>query len=105
MGYDVENFYFLLITPAIFKETPGTRLYYYKMNEYQKDINILAADIPSLRSQYDKEDLRKKLEILSQHIGWLTWEDCYEVIRESGIEKVRMDRLTEFYRERLLVHM
>jgi len=58
---------FLLLTPDIFRGSPGSRLYGYKFNEYKSEPSSLARDLPH-RKNVNWENLSKKL-------GWLTWED------------------------------
>ncbi|MDQ0201074.1 hypothetical protein [Neobacillus ginsengisoli] len=103
MNFDVKNFYFLLITPAIYMEYPGSRLYYYKMHEYKNELEALAEDIRTIQSWYDDKNLHEQLETLSKHIGWISWEDCYDIIRNSNFTRNELNKLTDFYNERLLI--
>lgn len=84
-------------------EYPGSRLYYYKMHEYKKELKALAAEIKTIQSWYDDENLNKQLEILSKHIGWISWEDCYDIIKNSDFTRNELNQLTTFYSERLLI--
>ena len=71
---DPSKTLFLLITPRAFKDTPTTRLYGYKFNEYKNDPTSLARDLPH-RTDCDWKDL-------SNRLGWLTWEDFKSVNKE-----------------------
>jgi len=65
---------FLLITPKLFKNNPSSRLYGYKIREYQdrnKGVDALKRDLP----HRTKEELKN----IPSRIGWLTWEDFKEV--------------------------
>ena len=58
------------VTPKLFKDNPSSRLYGYKIREYQdknKGVDALKRDLLSRT----KEELKK----IPSRIGWLTWED------------------------------
>ena len=69
---DPKNTLFVLITPRRFKEKPGKRLYWYKMDDYTKR-----------PEETLRKDLQHRLDLdvkaLSKRLGWLTWEDFKEV--------------------------
>jgi len=64
---DPNRTLFLLVTPQIFMDNPGSRLYGYKMNEYRLDSGSLSRDLPH-RKDIDWERI-------SRRAGWTTWED------------------------------
>lgn len=102
--FNVDHFYFVLVTPSRYKNSPGTRFYYYKMNEYQGDPKLLSRDIPSLASWYENDEKRIELEKLSDHISWITWEDCFMCINENNKLSVQeFASLKEFYSVRCLL--
>lgn len=70
---------FLLLTPKLFKDNPTSRLYGYKIREYQdknKGENALKKDLPH-RKEEDLQDIPSR-------IGWLTWEDFKEVNKKCS---------------------
>ena len=70
---------FLLLTPKLFKDNPTSRLYGYKIREYQdknKGEDALKRDLPHRA----KEELRN----IPSRIGWLTWEDFKEVNKKCS---------------------
>lgn len=70
---------FLLLTPKLFKDNPTSRLYGYKIREYQdknKGEDALKKDLP----HRTKEELRN----IPSRIGWLTWEDFKEVNKKCS---------------------
>jgi len=71
---DPNKSLFLLLTPKLFKDNPSSRLYGYKIREYQdknKGVDALKKDLP-----HRKEE---KLQDIPSRIGWLTWEDIKKV--------------------------
>jgi len=68
---DPDRTLFLLLTPRIFKDNPSTRLYGYKLNEYQKEPETLGHDLAHRRDY--------NWNVISKRLGWLTWEDFREV--------------------------
>lgn len=76
---DPKKSLFLLITPRLFKDNPVSRLYGYKIREYQdknKGVDALKRDLP----HRTKEELRN----IPSRIGWLTWEDFKEVNKKCS---------------------
>jgi len=63
---------FVLLTPGMFKDNPHSRLYGWLFNDYKSHPACLARDIPH-RADQDWTTVSKRL-------GWLTWEDCNEVV-------------------------
>jgi hypothetical protein len=63
---------FVLLTPGLFKVEGSPRLYGRILPDYQRDSHILAHDLPH-RSRED-------WDAISKRIGWLTWEECNEVL-------------------------
>jgi hypothetical protein len=68
---DPEKTLFLLLTPRRFKNSPFSRLYGYKFNEYKTDPNSLKRDLQH-RTNFD-------CGAISERLGWLTWEDFKKV--------------------------
>jgi len=71
---DPNKSLFLLLTPKLFKDNSSSRLYGYKIREYQdknKGKDALLKDLPH-RKEEDLQDIPSR-------IGWLTWEDFKEV--------------------------
>jgi hypothetical protein len=66
--------YFALLTPRLFKEIPSSRLYGWLMNEYQKNPTALLRDLPN------RKDEAIDWVSLSKRIGWITWDDCNEIL-------------------------
>ena len=67
---------FVLLTPEIFKEKSHTRLYGWLINLYKNDSVTLEHDMPHRKETIEWSNLSKRL-------GWLTWEDCEEVLPDS----------------------
>jgi len=75
---DPNKSLFLLLTPKLFKDNPTSRLYGYKIKEYQdknKGEDALIKDLP-----HRKEELQD----IPSRIGWLTWEDFKEVNKKCS---------------------
>ena len=71
---DPDKSLFLLLTPKLFKDNPTSRLYGYKIREYQdknKGVDALKRDLP--------HRTKEELQNIPSRIGWLTWEDFKEV--------------------------
>lgn len=66
---------FAMLTPEIFRQNPQSRLYGWLLDEYRSNPEALARDIPH-RQSVDWSDVARR-------IGWLTWEDCEQVLPES----------------------
>ena len=76
---DPNKSLFLLLTPKLFKDNPSSRLYGYKIREYQdknKGKDALLKDLPH-RKEEDLQDIPSR-------IGWLTWEDFEEVNKKCS---------------------
>jgi hypothetical protein len=94
-----DGFYFVLVTPGIFKNGK-TRFYSYKMRDYQGgDLDMLKQD---LLIGYDLSE--KDVELVSRRIGWVSWEDLVRTIfKYKGLATgVPFEELLRFYRERML---
>jgi hypothetical protein len=103
MNNRVDDFYFVFITPMRYQEFPGERLYYFKMEQYMNDSMAIALDIPRLNDWYEHKDNQLKLEKLTQHIAWITWEDCLELcLNSQHLTDVQKENLISFYQDRLL---
>lgn len=63
---------FALLTPQLFRDNPHSRLYGWLMNDYQQNPSSLQRDLPH------REDV--DWAALSKRLGWLTWEDCEQVL-------------------------
>jgi|GEM_PF-528560 len=68
---DPDRTLFLLLTPEMYKNNPGSRFYGYKFHDYKKNPASIANDLPHRGIA--------KLKDLSRKIGWLTWEDFKSV--------------------------
>jgi hypothetical protein len=73
---DPDRSLFVLLTPKIFKENSHTRLYGWLMNSYMNKPEMLKRDMPHRGEEIDWANL-------SERLGWLTWEDCEEVLPGS----------------------
>ena len=70
-----DRFYFVLVTPRIFKSSKN-RFYTYKMQDYQGgDLQVLKQDL-LIGGDLSDEDLR----LISRKIGWVSWEDLIQTI-------------------------
>jgi hypothetical protein len=69
---DPKRTIFVLVTPRMFQKNPHSRLYGWLMNDYMKTGESLRNDL----KHRDPQDLVD----ISQRIGWLTWEDCTEIL-------------------------
>lgn len=95
-----DGFYFVLVTPSIFK-SDRSRLYSYKMQEYQGD-NLQAFKQDLLfGSDLADEDVTR----LSRRIGWVTWEELVGTIfsYERSFGFLPFEELRQFYAERCLL--
>lgn len=63
---------FVLLTPEMFREHPHSRLYGWLLQEYRSYPTALERDIPH-RQGVDWQEVARR-------IGWLTWEDCEQVL-------------------------
>ncbi|MFL0361672.1 hypothetical protein ACH0BF_01470 [Pseudobacillus sp. 179-B 2D1 NHS] len=104
VDYNVENFYFVLVTPERYREFPGSRLYYFKLKQYQNDPTALAMDLPTLTGWFEDKECHKKLVKLTKHIGWLTWEDCFKTIQQmKRLTPLQFNSLKAFYSDRSIL--
>lgn len=95
-GQFPSKLYFTLLTPRKFKSNPYTRLYGYKMNEYQNneklknDINLSRL---AKRNKPNKwlypSDINKRIKHLS--LNWVTYEDIIE--KELDIPEIDLTDL------------
>lgn len=95
-----NGFYFVLVTPGIFKNGK-TRFYGYKMADYQGgDLEALRRDLLLGADLTDKD-----LKTISRRIGWLSWEDLVEKIFgfENSSTEIPFKELKEFYADRGLL--
>jgi len=70
---DPNKSLFLLLTPKLFKDNPTSRLYGYKIRDYQdknKGVDALIQDLPHRK--------KEELQDIPSRLGWLTWEDFKE---------------------------
>jgi hypothetical protein len=67
---------FALLTPRMFQENSTSRFYGWLMDDYRNKPAALRRDLPH-RVNSDSIDWSR----LSNRLGWLTWEDCNEVLR------------------------
>ena len=67
---------FVLLTPQVFRDNPHSRFYGFLMDEYRKNPRALARDLAHRQDDPDWNQLSKRL-------GWLTWEECNEVLPGS----------------------
>ena len=94
-----DGFYFILVTPSIFKSSKS-RFYSYKMHDYQGgNLESLKNDL-LLGSNLSDTDLER----ISARIGWVTWEDLVATIfRFKGLAAdIPFEELERFYKERIL---
>jgi len=70
-----EHTLFAMLTPEIFRQNPQSRLYGWLLDEYRSNPAALAQDL-SHRQSVDWPEIARR-------IGWLTWEDCEQVLRGS----------------------
>lgn len=70
-----ERTLFALLTPELFRKRPSSRLYGWLLNEYRTEPTALARDLPHRKSA--------DWPAVAQRIGWLTWEDCAQVLPEA----------------------
>ncbi|MFJ8243691.1 hypothetical protein [Peribacillus asahii] len=98
VDYNIENFYFVLVTPKRYREYPGSRFYYFKMKQYQTDPKALAMDLPTLTEWFGDKECHDKLIKLMKHISWLTWEDCFKTIQQmKHLTSLQFNSLQAFY--------
>jgi len=66
---------FTLLTPRMFQTHPWSRLYGHVIREYQQQPEALARDLPHRQ--------RTEWKSVCERLGWITWEDCNEVLPGS----------------------
>jgi hypothetical protein len=96
-----NRFYFVLVTPEVFKNRK-TRLYGYKMQDYQSgDLDMLRQDL-LIGSDFPDRDL----ELISRKIGWVSWEEMIQTLFQfrGTSPDVPFNELADFFRERKLLH-
>jgi len=64
-----------MLTPEVFGQYPHSRPYGWLLDEYRSNPEALARDIPH-RQSVDWPEVARR-------IGWLTWEDCEQVLPRS----------------------
>jgi hypothetical protein len=89
-----EDIYFTLVTPALFKNEPKSRLYHYKFEDYIDNKDAIYDDIYNCKLdeydqstwQYpDEDDLQSQINKLN--LNWLTYENLFEKLPKSNINK------------------
>jgi len=70
-----ERTLFAMLTPEMFRQDPHSRLYGWLLDEYRSSPAALARDLPH-RQCVDWSEVARR-------IGWLTWEDCEQVLPGS----------------------
>lgn len=95
VDFQVDRFYFVLVTQAVFKRVSRQRYYSYKIKEYMSQPEKIEHDLPHLR---DKLDFRE----LAQHIGWTTWEDIGTILKGTPPGMLPLEKLQKFFAERML---
>jgi len=110
---DFSDFYFLLLTPMVFKTkrfgcnkssflqqfgADSSRLYCYKMQEYC-DYKMIKQNLPH-RQLKDNE-----WQMISNNIGWISFEDIYNCSKEfSTIEnEIEAGMIKDFFEDRNLI--
>lgn len=94
-----DGFYFVLVTPSIFKNSKS-RFYCYKMADYRcGSLDMLKRDLLIGGDLSDKD-----LKMIQRKIGWVSWEDLVAtVFKFRGVTTgVPFEELVEFYKERVL---
>jgi hypothetical protein len=95
-----DRFYFVLVTPGIFKDTLS-RFYGYKMRDYQNgNLDMLKQDLLISGDIPDRD-----LQLISRKIGWVSWEDLVEKMfqYEESVRDIPFEELESFYGERKLL--
>jgi hypothetical protein len=94
-----DGFYFILVTPGIFKGVKS-RFYSYKMQDYQTaDLGVLKKDL-LLGTDLSTDDLKA----ISRKVGWVSWEDLIKLIfqRKERTIGIPFEELKGFFGERRL---
>jgi hypothetical protein len=69
-----ERSCFVLLTPEIFRSHPESRLYGWLMRDYRSSPAALQRDLPH------RHQAGTDLAAVVGRLGWLTWEDCNDVL-------------------------
>ena len=93
----IDNFWFLLITPALFRDVePDSRLYGYKMRAYLSDPERLKDDLSHLGHFTDQH-----WQKISARMAWITWEEIRAAITQvNGLGTSIQEGLGAFYDRR-----
>jgi hypothetical protein len=67
-----EKTFLFLLTPKVFQDKRHTRLYGELLRGYKADPGLLREHLPH------RDD--KEIQRAAGRLGWLTWEDCNEVV-------------------------
>ena len=97
-----DGFYFVLVTPQIFKDSKS-RFYGYKMRDYQSgDLDMLKQDLLIGGDIPDGD-----LPLISRKIGWISWEDLIQTLFQfqGSVAEVPFKELADFFRERKLLQL
>jgi len=102
-----DELYFTLLTPKLFRENKRSKLYGYKMQEYQDEENILR-DIRSCRLEkrsrenWEYPEIEERLGQLK--LGWITYEEILGVeyrLGELDVTDLDVEEL-EFFKEQMV---
>jgi len=91
-----DGFYFVLVTPGIFKDRKS-RFYGYKMRDYQgTDLRKLKQDLLIGDDLQDKD-----LQLISRKIGWISWEGLIQTLFQfqGTTAEVPFKELADFFSE------
>ncbi|MBI9015567.1 MAG: hypothetical protein JEZ08_25335 [Clostridiales bacterium] len=107
---DLADVYFTLLTPKVFRTekfngnkksnldifTPQkARFYCYVMDEYKNPL-ALKRDLPHRQLSDDK------WEMISKHLGWITFDDMYIAAKEYRTIESHQEEFESFFRTRKL---
>jgi len=104
-----KDIYFNLVTPALFKKEPKTRLYHYKFEDYNDNKDAIYEDIYNCKlDKYDQstwqypdvDDLQ--LQINKLNLNWLTYEDLFEELPKSNISNEILTFWQQYSEEKTL---
>lgn len=95
VGYKIKKFWFMLISPSIYKnEHPDSRLYSHILREYQNSPSKLKHDLPHLDGKVDYVEL-------SDHIAHMCWEDIKVLCENySNVTTEHKKLLQDFWADR-----
>jgi len=96
----IDNFWFLLITPALFRDVePESRLYGYKMRAYMSDPQSLRRDLAHLSHLTDAHWTQ-----ISAQMAWITWEEIRTALEQAkSLSSSLQADLDTFYDQRQIV--